>query len=193
MPISISARLAFEQTYGGIEGDSASSTELFCLLSAISGIPLRQDIAVTGSIDQFGRIQPIGGVNEKIEGFFAYCRVRGLTGTQGVIIPAANVKHLMLHDDVLDAVQRGEFMVWAISEIDEGLEILTGVQAGILDESGSYPEDSVHGRVKASLSGWIERSAKFKRKLSGTGLKSEEDDEGEQGEEEDEESIGGNG
>jgi lon-related putative ATP-dependent protease len=192
MPISISARLAFEQTYGGIEGDSASSTELFCLLSVLSGIPLRQDIAVTGSIDQFGGIQPVGGVNEKIEGFFSYCKIRGLTGTQGVIIPDTNVKHLMLNDDVLDAVQRGDFRIWAISTVDEGLEILTGVQAGIPDESGAYPEDSVHGRTKASLRGWIERSAKFKRKLSGSGSKPEEDDEGEQSKGEDEESTGGN-
>jgi lon-related putative ATP-dependent protease len=180
MPISISARIAFEQTYGGIEGDSASSTELFCILSALSGIPLRQDIAVTGSIDQFGGIQPIGGVNEKIEGFFSYCKARGLTGTQGVVIPASNVKHLMLRDDVLDAVQRGEFCVWAISTVDEGLEIFMGTRAGIPDESGSYPEESVHGKVKASLKRWIKLSDRFKRKFPGTALESEEDEEDEQ-------------
>jgi lon-related putative ATP-dependent protease len=173
MPISISARIAFEQTYGGIEGDSASSTELYCLLSALSGIPLRQDIAVTGSVDQFGFIQPIGGVNEKIEGFFGYCKARGLTGTQGVMIPYQNAQHLMLHYDVLDAVREGLFNVWAISTIDEGIEILTGVPAGEPAEDGSYPQDTVHGRTKTCLRSWLERSAKLKRTLS----KGDEDEE----------------
>ena len=166
MPISISARIAFEQTYGGIEGDSASSTELYCLLSALSGIPLRQDIAVTGSVDQFGSIQPIGGVNEKIEGFFSYCKARGLTGNQGVMIPRQNAQHLMLHYDVLDAVKAGLFSVWAVSTIDEGIELLTGVPAGARLDDGSYPAGSVHGRTKACLRSWLERSAKLKRELS---------------------------
>lgn len=166
MPISVSARIAFEQTYGGIEGDSASSTELYCLLSALSGVPLRQDIAVTGSVDQFGYIQPIGGVNEKIEGFFRYCKAKGLTGTQGVMIPRRNIRHLMLHHDVLDAVEGGLFNVWAVSTIDEGIEILTGVPAGEPDESGEYPEESVHGRTKACLRSWFERSAKLRSEMS---------------------------
>jgi lon-related putative ATP-dependent protease len=187
MPISVTARIAFEQTYGGIEGDSASSTELYCLLSALSGAPLRQDIAVTGSVDQFGGIQPIGGVNEKIEGFFAYCKSRGLTGTQGVIIPSANVRHLMLRDDVLEAAESGLFTVWAVSSIDEGIEILTGIPAGERQEDGTYPEGSVHFLTKSCLKGWLERSAKLKRALSKSekGAASEESDEDEQDYDED--------
>ncbi|MDR1916310.1 MAG: AAA family ATPase [Synergistaceae bacterium] len=186
MPISIAARIAFEQTYGGIEGDSASSTELYCLLSALSGVPLRQDIAVTGSVDQFGGIQPIGGVNEKIEGFFAYCKVRGLTGTQGVMIPERNVRNLMLHHDVLEAVNEGLFNIWAASTIDEGIEILTGVPAGEPRKDGTYPPESIHGLTKTCLRGWLERSAKLKRELSG---KSEDNGEG-KNESDDDESEG---
>ena len=166
MPISVTARIAFEQTYGGIEGDSASSTELYCLLSALSGAPLRQDIAVTGSVDQFGGIQPIGGVNEKIEGFFNYCASKGLSGTQGVMIPAQNVRHLMLNDEVTEAVRAGNFTIWAISTIDEGIEIMTGIPAG-----------SIHGRTKACLREWLERSAKLKRSLSKKRRTNEDDDE----------------
>ncbi|MDO4953318.1 MAG: ATP-binding protein, partial [Synergistaceae bacterium] len=116
-PLSIAARITFEQTYGGVEGDSASSTELYCLLSAISGLPLRQDIAVTGSVDQFGNIQPIGGVNEKIEGFYSYCKLNGLTGTQGVMIPYQNEQHLMLDHEVVDAVKKGKFHIWSVKTI----------------------------------------------------------------------------
>jgi lon-related putative ATP-dependent protease len=177
MPISISARIAFEQTYGGIEGDSASSTELYCLLSALSGAPLRQDIAVTGSVDQFGYVQPIGGVNEKIEGFFSYCKVKGLTGTQGVMIPKQNVQHLMLHYDVLDAAKEGLFHIWAISTIDEGIEILTGIPAGERTEDSAFPEDSIHGRTKACLKSWLERSAKLKRAFSKKDDETDWDDE----------------
>jgi len=177
MPISITARLAFEQTYGGIEGDSASSTELYCLLSALSGVPLRQDIAVTGSVDQFGGVQPIGGVNEKIEGFFGYCKSRGLTGTQGVMIPAQNVRHLMLNDDVLEAVQAGGFTIWAVSSIDEGIEILTGISAGAADSEGIFPEGSIHGLTKSCLRGWLERSVKLKRSMSKKIRRDEDDDE----------------
>ena len=166
MPISVTARIAFEQTYGGIEGDSASSTELYCLLSALSGAPLRQDIAVTGSVDQFGAIQPIGGVNEKIEGFFNYCSAKGLTGTQGVMIPAQNVRHLMLNDEVLEAARKGKFAIWAVSTIDEGIEIMTGIPAGEPDANGGFPADSIHGRTKVCLREWLERSAKLKRSLS---------------------------
>jgi lon-related putative ATP-dependent protease len=176
MPISVTARIAFEQTYGGIEGDSASSTELYCLLSALSGAPLRQDIAVTGSVDQFGGVQAIGGVNEKIEGFFSSCKSRGLTGSQGVMIPSQNVRHLMLHDDVLDAVKSGKFSVWAVSTIDEGIEILTGIPAGTMSSEETYTAGSIHARTKACLRGWLERSAKLKRSLSKKAGPDEEED-----------------
>ena len=176
MPISVSARIAFEQTYAGIEGDSASSTELYCLLSALSGVSLRQDIAVTGSVDQFGNVQAIGGVNEKIEGFYSYCKSRGLTGTQGVMIPASNVRHLMLNHDVVESVREGKFSVWAVSTIDEGLEILTGVSAGLPDELGNYPEKSIHGLTKSCLRGWIEKSAKLKAELAKKNKDSEDDE-----------------
>jgi predicted ATP-dependent protease len=177
MPIAVTARIAFEQTYAGIEGDSASSTELYCLLSALSGVPLRQDIAVTGSVDQFGGIQAIGGVNEKIEGFFNYCKVRKLTGTQGVMIPIQNVRHLMLNDDVLEAVRGGLFSIWAVASIDEGIEILTGVEAGRADENGNFPEGSVHARTKTCLSDWLKRSARLKRSLAKKTGKGGDDDE----------------
>ncbi len=188
MPLSVAARIAFEQTYSGIEGDSASSTELYCLLSALSGAPIRQDIAVTGSVDQFGEVQPIGGVNEKIEGFFSYCRTRGLTGTQGVMIPQQNVRHLMLHYDVLDAVREGKFHIWAVGTIDEGIEILTGVPAGEPDESGEYPPESIHGRTKACLRSWLERAAKLKKQLSKQGKDAEDDEQ-----DHDEDQIGDDG
>ena len=165
-PLSISARIAFEQTYGGIEGDSASSTELYCLLSAISEIPLNQGIAVTGSVDQRGNIQPIGGVNEKIEGFFGYCKHNGLTGRQGVMIPVQNEQHLMLSHEVTEAVKKGKFHIWSISTIDEGIEILTGVPAGTPDKNGDYPKESVHGRVQAALEDWLERSYRYKKVIS---------------------------
>lgn len=150
-PITLSASLCFEQSYGGVDGDSASSTELYALLSALTGLPVDQGIAVTGSINQHGQVQAIGGVNEKIEGFFELCRDRGLTGTQGVMIPQSNVGDLMLRQDVLDAVAAGQFHVWAIAHVDEGLEILLGMPAGTLDAEGHFPEDSVHGRVDAAL------------------------------------------
>ncbi len=164
MPLALSARLAFEQSYDGIEGDSASSTELYCLLSALAEVPIRQEIAVTGSVDQFGMIQPIGGVNEKIEGFFNVCQHRGLTGNQGVLIPAQNVVNLMLNHRVLDAVKEGLFHVWAVRTIDEGIEILTGQSAGAIEESGVYPENSVHGKVRRRLEGWMERGAYLRKK-----------------------------
>ena len=151
MPLSLSAHITFEQNYSGIEGDSASSTELYCILSALSGLPLKQGIAVTGSVDQFGTIQPIGGVNEKIEGFYEYCKIAGLTGEQGVMIPEANMRHLMLNNEVIDAVREGKFSVWSVSNVDEGIELLTGVTAGKLRKDNSYTEGSVHGLVKSRL------------------------------------------
>ncbi len=137
-PLALSASLTFEQSYGWIEGDSASSAELYCLLSALADVPLRQDIAVTGSVNQHGEVQVVGGVNEKIEGFFDVCRLTGLTGSQGVCIPRANVSHLILRHDVIDAVAAGEFHIWAVDTIDDGIELLTGIPAGDLDTEGTF-------------------------------------------------------
>lgn len=150
-PLSLSASLVFEQSYSGIEGDSASSAELFCLLSAISGVPINQALAVTGSVNQHGRIQAIGGVNEKIEGFFDICRERGLNRRQGVLIPESNTAHLMLRRDVVQAVETGEFNIYPVSSVDQGMEILTGLPAGEPDENGEYPGDSINGLVQKRL------------------------------------------
>ncbi len=145
-PLSSSASIAFEQSYSGIEGDSASAVELFCLLSAIAAIPLRQDIAVTGSVDQHGRIQAIGGVNEKVEGFYDVCRIHGLTGWQGVLIPHSNLQHLILRPDVVEAIRAGRFHLWTMETLDQGLTLLTGLPAGAIDQP-----NSVHGRVARRL------------------------------------------
>ncbi len=150
-PLSLSASLVFEQSYAGVEGDSASSAELYALLSAIAEVPLRQSLAVTGSVNQRGQVQAIGGVNEKIEGFFDICQARGLTGDQGVLIPESNVKHLMLREDVVAAVQEGKFHIYPITHVDEGLELLTGLPAGERDEEGRYPEGSLNARVEQRL------------------------------------------
>ena len=166
MPLSLSAHITFEQNYSGIEGDSASSTELYCILSALSGLPLKQSIAVTGSVDQFGNIQPIGGVNEKIEGFYEYCRIAGITGEQGVMIPESNVRHLMLNDEVIEAVREGKFNVWAVKDIDEGLEILTGVTAGKAHKDGSFSDKTVHGMVKSRLKKMLSDGMRLENKFS---------------------------
>ena len=150
-PMSLFASLVFEQSYGGVEGDSASSAELYALLSALADVPLRQDLAVTGSVNQHGEIQAIGGVNEKIEGFFDICAKRGLTGTQGVLIPQANVQHLMLRKDVIDACAAGQFAVYPIVTINEGIALLSGLAAGERDASGLYLPDSVNRRVEDRL------------------------------------------
>jgi len=150
-PLSIAASLSFEQNYAEIEGDSASSTELYVLLSALAELPIQQGIAVTGSVDQRGRVQPVGGVQYKIEGFFDVCQARGLTGEQGVMIPASNVRHLMLREDVVEACRQGQFHVWAVNSIDQGLEVLTGVKAGRRGKRGEFTRDSVHARVAAKL------------------------------------------
>jgi len=160
-PLSLSASLVFEQSYGGIEGDSASSAELYCLLSAIAGVPLKQSLAVTGSVNQHGRVQPIGGVNEKIEGFFDVCKNNGLTGEQGVLIPEQNVSQLMLRRDVIEAVEAGRFHVYSVSSIDEGLEILTGLPAGEPDENAIFPEGTVNGMVQRRLEAMAERREQF--------------------------------
>ncbi|PLY01180.1 MAG: ATP-dependent protease [Desulfuromonas sp.] len=150
-PLSLSASICFEQSYAGIEGDSASSTELYGLLSSLSGLPLKQGIAVTGSVNQHGMIQAIGVVNEKIEGFYAVCKVKGLTGKQGVMIPTANRKNLMLKKEIISAVEEGQFHIWSIETIDQGIEILTGVAAGERQDDGSWPKDSVNDLVEREL------------------------------------------
>ncbi len=160
-PLSLTASLVFEQSYGAIDGDSASSTELYALLSALAETPIKQSLAVTGSVNQFGEVQAIGGVNEKIEGFFDLCRQRGLSGDQGVLIPAANTKHLMLREDVVEAAERGEFHIFPVRTIDEGIELMTGVSAGEADADGVYPADSVNGRVQARLQAFSEAARKF--------------------------------
>lgn len=156
-PLSLQASLVFEQSYGGVEGDSASSAELYVLLSALSGLPLKQSLAVTGSVNQHGEVQAIGGVNEKIEGFFDLCKGRGEMDGQGVIIPRSNVGDLMLRRDVVEAVRQGRFHVFAVATIDEGIEILTGVPAGERDASGKFPEGSVNHRVEQRLIALAER------------------------------------
>ena len=162
-PLSLSASLVFEQSYGGVDGDSASSAELYVLLSAIAQIPLRQDLAVTGSVNQMGEIQVIGGVNEKIEGFFEICRRRGLTGSQGVLIPAGNVDHLMLEQPVIDAVRHGGFHIYAVASIDQGLELLTGLAAGQRGAGGGFPAGSVNGLVERRLRTLAEARRSFLR------------------------------
>jgi lon-related putative ATP-dependent protease len=160
-PLSLSARLVFEQSYSGVEGDSASSTELYAILSTLSDLPIKQGIAVTGSVNQKGEVQAIGGVNEKIEGYFEVCRAKGLTGEQGVLIPESNVQHLMLKDEVVQAVHEGKFHVWAVRTIDEGIEILTGVEAGQIGEDGNYGEGTVNHRVNERLRQLAEAIRKF--------------------------------
>jgi predicted ATP-dependent protease len=160
-PLSLSATLVFEQNYGGVEGDSASCAELCALLSALAEVPIRQSLAMTGSVNQHGDIQAIGGVNEKIEGFFDLCRLRGLTGAQGVIIPAANVQHLMLRLDVVEAVAAGQFAVYPVASVDEALALLSGIPAGERDASGRFPPDTVNARVEQRLASYADRVRSF--------------------------------
>lgn len=150
-PLSLSASICFEQSYDGVEGDSASSTELYALLSAISGVPLKQGIAVTGSVNQHGMIQPIGGVNHKIEGFYAVCKAKGLTGNQGVMIPKTNERHLMLNEEVVEAVNKGRFHVWSIETIEQGIELLTGIPAGKADKNGKFEKGTLYNLVAHNL------------------------------------------
>jgi predicted ATP-dependent protease len=162
-PLSFAASIAFEQLYDEVDGDSASSTELYALLSAIADVPLRQDLAVTGSVNQLGEVQAIGGVNEKVEGFYALCKARGLTGTQGVIVPRDNLRNLMLRRDVVDTVARGEFHIYAVTSVDQGIEILTGMPAGKLRKDGSYPEGSVYRKVTDALEAMTRRAIEVNR------------------------------
>src|SRR5690625_6979598 len=159
-PLTLTAHLAFEQSYGGVDGDSASSTELYALLSSLAEVPIDQGIAVTGSVNQKGEIQPIGGVNEKVEGFYEVCKNKGLTGEQGVMIPHQNVKNLMLNDEVISAVEAGKFHIYAVKTIEEGIEILTGARAGTKDESGTYTENSIFKKVADKLDEYVNRAKK---------------------------------
>jgi predicted ATP-dependent protease len=150
-PLALSASLVFEQSYGFVEGDSASMAELCALLSNLASAPIKQSLAITGSVNQFGQAQAIGGVNEKIEGFFDICSARGLNGEQGVLIPVANIKHLMLRHDVVAAAAAGQFRIHAVENVDQAIALLTGLPAGEADASGDYPEGSVNRRVAARL------------------------------------------
>ena len=164
-PLNLSASITFEQSYGGIDGDSASSTELYAILSSLSGVPIYQGIAVTGSVNQKGQVQAIGGVNHKIEGFFDVCKAKGLTGSQGVMIPKANVKNLMLKREVIDAVKKGKFHIYRVATIPEGIEILTGAKAGAPDQKGNFPPASVYGKVQAKLKEYVKRTFELKKEF----------------------------
>jgi predicted ATP-dependent protease len=156
-PLGLSISIAFEQSYGPIDGDSASSTELYAILSSLADLPIRQGIAVTGSVNQKGEIQAIGGVNQKIEGYFDVCRKRELDGQQGVLIPRANVKNLMLKMEVVQAVKQKQFHIYHVAHVTEGIELLTGVAAGRPDADGLFPPDSVYGRIQQKLKRFSER------------------------------------
>ena len=164
-PLNLSISITFEQSYGGIDGDSASSTELYAIISSLSGIAIKQEIAVTGSVNQKGQIQAIGGANQKIEGFFEVCKTNDLTGKQGVMIPQANVKNLMLRKEVIDAVKKRKFHVYQVSTVEEGIEILTGVPAGKADKNGNYPDGTVYGAVQKKLAHYYKRSLQLKKEL----------------------------
>jgi len=167
-PLSLAASLVFEQSYSGVDGDSASSAELYALFSALADAPIKQSLAVTGSVNQLGEIQAIGGVNEKIEGFFDVCKARGLTGEQGVLIPASNVKHLMLRADVVQAVSQGKFAVYPVETVDQGIELLTGIEAGVRGPDGVFAQGSINRRVEDQLTRLSERARAF-----GSGPKAE--------------------
>ena len=160
-PLSVACRLVFEQSYGGVDGDSASSTELYAILSALSDLPIKQNFAVTGSVNQKGEVQAIGGVNEKIEGFYHTCKAKGLKGDEGVLIPQSNVQHLMLSEEVVEAVKQGRFHIYPVRTVDDGIEILTGVKAGVSGNDGSYEADTVHFKVNKRLAEMAEEIAKF--------------------------------
>jgi lon-related putative ATP-dependent protease len=167
VPLALAATLVFEQSYGGVEGDSASSTELYALMSALAEVGIKQSIAVTGSVNQHGEVQPIGGVNEKIEGFYDICKSRGLTGEQGVLIPKANVQHLMLREDVVEAVRQGKFNIYAVDQIDDGIEILTGVKAGKRGPDGKFEPGTINAMVEDKLQAFAERAKSFGRQNGG--------------------------
>ena len=166
-PLALAASLVFEQSYGGVDGDSASSAELYALVSAIADVPIRQDLAVTGSVNQAGEVQAIGGVNEKIEGFFDVCAKRGLTGSQGALIPAANIRHLMLADRVVEGVEAGRFAVYPIDHIEEGFALLTGMSVGQRGMDGHFPEGSLYARVETRLRAFAEAQRRFAKPAEG--------------------------
>ena len=155
--LALTASVVFEQLYGEVDGDSASSAEIYAILSSLSDLPLTQEIAVTGSVNQKGFIQPIGGVNEKIQGFYQICKLKGFTGNQGVIIPKQNVDNLHLSDEIIESVERHEFNIYAISTIDEGIEILTGVPSGKINQKGEYPKGTVNYLVYEKLKKYSEK------------------------------------
>ena len=161
IPLSLSASLCFEQLYSGIDGDSASSAELYAILSSLADAPIKQGIAVTGSVNQRGEIQPIGGATNKIEGFFELCKLRGLDGKQGVIIPHQNIKNLMLGDEVIEAVKKHQFHIYAVKTIDEGIQILTGLKSGEKDQNGKYPKATINYKVYEKLKKFALRSVSF--------------------------------
>jgi predicted ATP-dependent protease len=177
-PLSLSASLVFEQSYGMVDGDSASVAELIVLLSRIAEVPLRQDLAITGAISQQGEAQPIGGVNHKIEGFYELCAARGLTGNQGVVIPQSNVADLMIKGQVIDAVKEGKFKVWAVSRADEAIEILTGMPAGERGEDGQFPEGTFNRIVEDKLTEMAEKAKKFMKDAEEGGKADSEGPEG---------------
>ncbi|RYD03648.1 hypothetical protein N752_18035 [Desulforamulus aquiferis] len=155
-PLCFNARVTFEQLYEGVEGDSASSAELYALISSLAEVPINQALAVTGSVNQNGEIQPIGGVTEKVEGFFGVCQARGLTGEQGVIIPAQNIDNLMLNQEVVQAVEKGLFHIYGITRVEQGVEILTQITAGEMDNEGNYPEGTVFDLVNRKLTAYAQ-------------------------------------
>jgi predicted ATP-dependent protease len=159
-PLSLTISIAFEQSYAGVDGDSASSAELFAVISSLSDVPLKQGVAVTGSVNQKGRIQSIGGVNQKIEGFFEVCQFKGFTGDQGVVIPAGNVQNLMLKRAVVEAVRAGRFHIYPIQTAAEGIAILTGMPAGEPNRFGNYPASTVYGRAQKTLKRFFDRTQK---------------------------------
>ena len=160
IPLCLTASICFEQLYNGVDGDSASSTELYGLLSSLSEIPINQSIAVTGSVNQKGQIQPIGGVNEKIEGYFQVCKVRGLDGSHGVMIPIQNIDNLQLSDEIIQAVKEKKFHIYAVSTIEEGIEVLTGVPAGKKDKDGHFPVGTINHLVYEKLKKYAKVNAK---------------------------------
>lgn len=164
-PLSLSISITFEQNYGMIDGDSASSAELYAIISSLSDVPIKQGIAVTGSVNQKGRIQAIGGVNQKIEGFYEVCLSKGLTGSQAVIIPTANVKNLMLKKEVVDAVLQKQFHIYHVSTVEQGMEILTGLPAGVPDSDNRFPEGTVYANVQSKLKRYYEQTLKFRKEI----------------------------
>ena len=175
IPPAFSASLTFEQSYSMIDGDSASSTELYALISSLSGVPIKQGIAVTGSVNQNGEIQAIGGVNEKIEGYYRVCKNKGLTGKQGVIIPRSNMDNLMLKDEVINAIQAGKFKIWAVDTVEDGLKILTGKEAGERQKNGKFPPNTIYYLVENQLKTYAKRASEFRKAISGK-KKSETDE-----------------